>query len=439
MASRGKPRIAVLIVALLGLAPAQAAAAGDPGPQPSRPRPPAQMAMADFYNPHVTLRQRFVELADRRSFADAHAPGLKQALMAFAVGFACEHIGSDLPSVRRVASYLAEQNRLLAQRLAQRGDQDPRSVRISPVELRQLAKRYPDAVQLTAQRAERFGAHAGIADAMVLDVRATAALLHEIGFTEGLHVPRRAIVRGVDLGAGSGILSIAGALAARRHGAPAHVSGFERVSGMADNAQRTLAPLQDAQCRIEIEHADITRPSLYQRIHQDLVRQGVPLHLWISETFNLPTPQPVVRGDAVEWRGSRAASGATRGRAAEDPFVEVVNLSVQHLPDFLARARTGELYLFPDFVHGRLHLDKFRSTLQLASAGDRHVPLYEISGLFDEFEDFGLRERWPDDPQLRKLSEAQSASPKKDRRNAAAEKRQKAKEREKKRSRKRNR
>lgn len=179
----------------------------------------------------------------------------------------------------------------------------------------------------------------GMAIRCLQDLNATAALVKELANTD-VAVNDDASCHTVDLGAGTGVLSVGAAIAGIRSGAKQvilHVVDCESAL-----LQKTTQALQSIGNHVQIisHDADIIEPDIYQKIDSSYVR------FWISETISSGTPPVKIFRDRMIWpeRGTY--------RHDVDPFPAVTNHLARYVPDFVECVQKGYTKFFPDCING---------------------------------------------------------------------------------------
>ena len=216
------------------------------------------------------------------------------------------------------------------------------------------------------------------------DLRQTAAIFKEVVFNDRFE--RDESFFGLDLGSGTGILTIAMALAARRKGVgETRCVGIDRTSVAVDRATKVAQKLGMTK---EILYVcdDLLRPILIKKfVHEN------QLSFWVSETISIAIPafDPFAPGFDLNLK-------APRGRKSElrsDPFVEVLKKTIDAVPDFLENVKSGKTAMFPDIVSGLYVPDGNRSTIALKTGLGKPLPLERLGQEFEAYEDLGSKHR----------------------------------------------
>jgi len=226
------------------------------------------------------------------------------------------------------------------------------------------------------------------------DIHRTAALFKEIAF--GGRFIENGRFYGLELGSGTGILTLAMAVAAsRKRIQEIHCVGIEK-SGIAVRRSQEVLDEVVGPRRVSIHNWDIRDSGrLFSLYH-------VPIHYWVSETISLNTPKMDMGqkgfGLSEDQRVVRRVEGAV------DPFVEALRVSLDELPFFKSYVQHGATAMFPDAINGSYRPDRGRSTLKLATAANQNpVILERVGEEFEAYEDLGLGwKRWhsPDEVEM---------------------------------------
>jgi SAM-dependent methyltransferase len=235
------------------------------------------------------------------------------------------------------------------------------------------------------------------------DLRQTAAIFKEILFNDRFQKGRAFF--GLDLGSGTGILSIAMALAAKRKGiGNIHVVGIERSSLAVDRAQKAIRTL-GLEKEIEFVCNDLIAPSLFQDLGMAPKIRNSPsspkgryfeirnLSYWVSETISIAVPKfdPFEPGFDLHLKSPRGRKSELRS----DPFVEILKKTVDTVPDFLENVKSGKTAMFPDLANGLYAPDGNQSKMKLRTGLEKTLPLERLGQEFEAYGDLGLKfRRW---------------------------------------------
>ncbi len=195
------------------------------------------------------------------------------------------------------------------------------------------------------------------------DTNATAALVKEIAFTP-VPLNEDGSFVSVDLGAGTGVLSVGAAIAGLRSDAAEIILKIVDIeSDLLERARKTLGCVGN-HVEIESHVGDIAQRPVYTQFNPHRVRY------WISETISQGTPQAKVIEGHVVWleQGTH--------RAELDPYPYVIHHLTQMLPDLPELLAHGRSRLFPDLFTGQYH-PGVHEALQLTSSKShqQHGPL----------------------------------------------------------------
>lgn len=216
------------------------------------------------------------------------------------------------------------------------------------------------------------------------DIRQTAAIFKEIVFNDGFK--REKSFFGLDLGSGTGILTVAMALAAKRKGiAEIRCVGIERSFVAMERATKVTEKL-GLSATIEFVCDDLLKPNLIKKfVHENF------LLFWVSETISIAVPKfdPSAPGFDLNLK-------LTRGRKSElrsDPFVEVLKKTIDEIPNFLESVKSGITAMFPDMANGLYVPDGNRSKINLKTGLGKPLPLERLGEEFEAYEDLGSKHR----------------------------------------------
>ncbi|MBI5421838.1 class I SAM-dependent methyltransferase, partial [Candidatus Peregrinibacteria bacterium] len=222
------------------------------------------------------------------------------------------------------------------------------------------------------------------------DIHQTAAIFKEIVFNDQFRVEDHFF--GLDLGSGTGILTVAVALAAKRKGIGGiRVVGVERSKIAVERARKAVVSL-GLEKEIEFVCADLLAPGLLDGFlaHSSKL-SAPPLSFWVSETISIAIPKfdPFAPGFDLNLKSARGRKSELKS----DPFVEVLKATVDAVPDFLESAKAGKIALFPDVVNGLYIPDGNRSKITLKTGPKKPLPLERLGQEFEAYEDLGGKHR----------------------------------------------
>jgi len=216
------------------------------------------------------------------------------------------------------------------------------------------------------------------------DLRQTAAIFKEIVFNDRFQKGEPFF--GFDLGSGTGILTVAMVLAAKRKGiSKVRCIGIERSSVAVERAEKVAKKLGLGK-EIEFICDDLLKPSLIKKFIQPN-----QLSFWVSETISIAVPKfdPFAPGFDLNLKSPRGRKSELRS----DPFVEVLKKTIDADPDFLENVKSGKTAMFPDIV-SRLYVpDGNRSTITLKTCFGKPLPLERLGQEFEAYEDLGSKHR----------------------------------------------
>jgi len=219
------------------------------------------------------------------------------------------------------------------------------------------------------------------------DSRQTAAIFKEIAFTDRFKANGR--FTGVDWGSGTGILTLAMAIAARRRNVSERLSiGVDLREKAARHSRRVLKQALGSN-----EAQVICNDILKSRILPDLLKKH-PIHFWVSETISRTTP-PIDLERRDFGFTPREIMYRDKNEASDDPFPEFLGKTMNVIPDFLDRVRKGETAMFPDIANRLYYPYKQHSLLTLRTGLKTPLKLHDIGREFDAYEDLGEKpKRW---------------------------------------------
>ena len=219
------------------------------------------------------------------------------------------------------------------------------------------------------------------------DIQQTAAIFKEIAFNESFDANGRFV--GIDWGSGTGILTLAMAISARRQEIDERLSiGVDVRELAANNSRRVLKEaLGNGEAKI------LCKDILKSRILQDLLKKH-PLHFWVSETISRATP-PIDLERRDFGLTTREIMYRDYHEASDDPFPEFLDKTMNVLPDFLDRVRVGETAMFPDIANQLYYPHRGWSLLTLNTGLKKPLRLTDIGREFEGYEDLGGNcKRW---------------------------------------------
>ncbi|MBN2096219.1 hypothetical protein JW752_02350 [Candidatus Peregrinibacteria bacterium] len=216
------------------------------------------------------------------------------------------------------------------------------------------------------------------------DSRQTAAIFKEIAFADRFKANGRFV--GVDWGSGTGILTLAMAIAARRQRISERLSiGVDLRERAVRHSRRVLKFALDSN-----ETQIICSNILKSRILPDLLKKH-PLHFWVSETISRTTP-PIDFERRDFGFTPREIMYRDKYEASDDPFPEFLGQTMNAMPDFLGRVRRGEIAMFPDIANRLYYPHKEHSLLTLKTGLKTALRLEDVGREFKDYEDLG--ESW---------------------------------------------
>lgn len=180
----------------------------------------------------------------------------------------------------------------------------------------------------------------------LMDTPATAALFKEIAFSDRFE--KHGYFVGADFGSGTGILTLATAIAGRRSGsATPFTIGLDREEAAIKRSTEVLPGLINSK-EVLMQLVNIRNPGLVTALFQD-----VPLSLWVSETISNHTPDMRISAGRLNYTKFDIYSQNMQATTvALDPYYEILSNTLIERPSFeqdVQRARTA---MFPNLLNG---------------------------------------------------------------------------------------
>jgi hypothetical protein len=229
----------------------------------------------------------------------------------------------------------------------------------------------------------------------IADTQSTAALVKEIIFNTRFKTDEAYL--GMDLGSGSGILTLASVIAGRRRRVKAFTLGVEIHRGACSNSRSALRKTLGNETEWAISNDDAVTCDEWKRF------PGSPSQ-WISETFSRTTRPLRVKNGKVVYGDSRAMRDPRLREAFEwldakkatiDPFTHLLEKTLKANPDFESDVRKGKTAMFPDVINGLFVTSPKGARLKLETSNVAvHQSLPQIGSEFSDYEVLGLGGRW---------------------------------------------
>ncbi len=217
--------------------------------------------------------------------------------------------------------------------------------------------------------------HTGLPLSCLRDFRSSASLVREIAFGSSFVPSERGTC--VDLGIGSGILSLGSIIALFRAGAKNVIChGVDRSPYLTQCSAETLTKIPGVDVQMIV--ADLRDASLYSALPRNA-------QIWTSETINAETPALRI-GEKVEL-------------AEEDlsfePYPAALRQLAANIPNFLPDVRSRRVGLFPNAVDGSYRPKYMGNRLLLHTAPQaRYYLLDEIGVEFENHATLCTGKRW---------------------------------------------
>ena len=222
------------------------------------------------------------------------------------------------------------------------------------------------------------------------DIRRTAAIFKEIAFNDRFKADGK--FRGVDLGSGIGVLTLAMVIAAQRKGIKDIMCiGVDVRERAAVKSRKALKSTIGEKAKVI--HADLLKDSLLQNIIR-----GLKPNYWVSETISSTAEYstPELDFQKPDFGLSDPEKIRRRKERHHDPFVEFVSETVQAMPDFLDKVQRKEIAMFPDIANGLYVPNKQNSIMHLLTGPTRPLLLHHTGEEFKYYEDLVNVSRWPE-------------------------------------------
>lgn len=305
---------------------------------------------SEYYNPNISLHDRFEALRDQGRFPDHQATGINEAILGYCIKFLADYLEIECSDVNKLQKEIEDK----ALRLIHEGGREVLSATLT-------------------------GQVSGNSDALALqclvDIHSTAALVKEIMFMKGFGRFDEDRFTSVDLGSGSGVLMPPSKIAGERNGfSSTFTYGVESQSQAVDRSTKVLEKLDDQHFRV-IQN-DVRSPNLYHQF-------GTP-QLWVSETLGYHTPAFSIRRNGVMLQENDVqAKIDSIVSGGLDPILDIMhNIGIR----FFAHLQSGEMVVFPNMMNGNFKPDHDKSTLLLKTGSGKHETLSEIGREFRAFE-----------------------------------------------------
>ncbi len=220
------------------------------------------------------------------------------------------------------------------------------------------------------------------------DIRKTAAIFKEIAFNDTFR--KEGNFYGLDMGSGTGILTLAMAIAARRFGiGKIDCLGIELKELTASRSRNTLKQIIGGEGRI-------LHDNLHKKGKLESLLSSMP-HFWVSETVMSHTLHSTPKLDLYQDDLGLSITEKVRQNRIlnSDPFVTLLKRTIELIPEFRELVEKGKIAMFPDIVNGLYKPDKDSSRMQLKTGTGDSLLLHEIGREFDNYEDLELEvNRW---------------------------------------------
>lgn len=276
----------------------------------------------------------------------------------------------------------------------------------NPQDVREIRNKFKEALAITEGEGELLvkqtlldlmgvGIRIHKSDLMALqclaDVRSTAAIFKEVAFSDRFQ--KEGNYLGIDLGSGTGILSLAMGIAARRaEVVDTLIVGLEIQEKAVVRSRRALERILGNR-EVLIRNANVLSRGLFHQF------EGLPLHAWVSETISIGTPPLGLNGDKLtvlesSKRSRQESMEIVSMSRGTDPFVDILANTLSERPQIVNDVKEGRTAMFPDFFNGNYMPDHEASTLKLRTAKDkRHQLISHVGREFGDYEDLGLSHR----------------------------------------------
>lgn len=333
----------------------------------------------EYYDPQVSMKESVGALSDPSLDHEKNRDDVNKLLMNLVMRYVAEYLkapASDIAAIKRKAE-AAVQNT---------------EADVMQMLMDVMAK------QMGMPQAAQYSKTDKLAVESLVDLRATAAIMKEIIFGGEFKVDQRRggifdnTFIGMDLGSGTGILTLAMAIAARRTEiANVTVIGLDISPVAVENSQRVLSRVLPSE-QFLMKRGNIADPMCWAIVHD------MPLHYLVSETIGPSTPPIEKRNGGWAMRGEeRKLRASMLTQMDMDPFPVVFMNAMQYRPQLERDIHQGRTAMFPDLIGGRYSPHYEYSTLALKTASNStHRKLNKAGDEFSDFEEFDIQmhRRW---------------------------------------------
>ncbi len=220
------------------------------------------------------------------------------------------------------------------------------------------------------------------------DIFSTAALVKEIIFGLSFEKDNADDVSIVDIGSGTGILTIAGIIAGRRKKAEnIYVIGVEISQQASKISQQILNTLKREDEHIKIHCGDILAPNRTDSVNIRTTLSRCNPQIIISETISQATPRmrSTERGMEIDTQNpvlKILTDIFLEIQQKTDPFPTIIQYLQVLFPNMYQSVKSQKIALFPDVINGKFTPDFFNSTLTLRTGSNTPDWLCNIANYF---------------------------------------------------------
>lgn len=324
----------------------------------------------DYYQPEIPVQSDIDELSDPRLDFDQDREKTNRLVLNLVIKFIATYLEVDPRNLSELKSKVTDASKTTPDELIKI---------ITGMTMRM------DHKCLEASPVDALAIHS------LLDLRTTAAIVKEIIFNQCFENDGKNFI-GVDLGSGTGILTLATVIAGRRKRLrDILVLGIEIAPNLVRQSRRTLESILHGQNCHKIENLDATNPGMWS------VLDGLPLHFWVSETIADSTPPLTLLpyGRIGLGRGIRTVVSLL-ANIGHDSFAQILDSTMRGRPNFVEDVIYDRTAMFPDLINGNYRPNFEQSDLCLRTGLEPSInlPLSSAGKEFEDYEDFNTDRRW---------------------------------------------
>jgi hypothetical protein len=340
-------------------------------------------SFSEYYEPHVPIQKDIDALSDPKLDHVRDRNDVNKLLINLALKYAAEYLQVSPYSIEGIEQRAME------------------AVQSTPADAMRLILDV-----IAKSTGEQATGESGLAQTDIvaveslIDLRSTAAIMKEIIFGGDFMVEKNGPFGnnfiGLDIGHGTGILTLATYIAARRREINDIIMlGFDISPVAVEKSERTLNAAVPSY-NFKVGQADVTNPSIWEVFH------GLPLHYLVTETISTGIP-PIIKRDGkwvLENEGDKETSFSLVTNADVDPFTQIFLNATRCHPGLEDDIRFGCTAMFPDIVRGNFKSDGENSTLYLHTGiSQAPLKLHDVGSEFKDFQELqiGNHRRWQEE------------------------------------------